>query len=56
MQIKILRTTVCGGVRVEKGAIVEASHADANTLIRMGKADPYVAPPKKETTKIFSKG
>lgn len=51
MLIRILRDTVCGQKRVKAGAMVEASDADARTLILMGKAEPAAAiQPKADTT------
>ncbi len=44
MKIKILRATMCGGKRVEKGQIVEASDKDANLLIGIKKAEPTKKP------------
>lgn len=38
MRVLILRNTVCGGVAVDAGSIVEASEQDALILMRMGKA------------------
>lgn len=66
MKIKILRGTVCGGVSVDPGMIVEASDADAYLLLRMGKAEIYdgddiakslfqVAVTPEPETKSFSK-
>jgi len=39
VKIKILRTTICGGKRVEKGKVVNASDKDGNYLIGIGKAE-----------------
>jgi hypothetical protein len=47
MKIKILRNTVCGGSVVLAGTVVDASEADAKTLIGMGKAEAVKA--KAET-------
>lgn len=41
--IKILRSTVCGGQRVEAGSTIEASINDANLLVGMKKAERVTA-------------
>jgi len=38
MKIKIVKTTVCGGVTVKAGKTVEATDEDAKELLRVGKA------------------
>ena len=52
MKILIIRDTVCGGVSVFAGDKVDASDADARTLIAYSKARAYVAPPPRETAAI----
>ena len=44
MRILSLKGTVCGGRGVKAGETVEASSADARTLILMGKAIEVSAP------------
>ena len=53
MEIKILRGTVCGGVRVLPGDVVKASARDARLLLSSGKAE--LAPKKKVTKKKAAK-
>lgn len=48
MKIKILRNTVCDRSVVMAGDVIDASEADAKTLISMGKAEPVKA--RAETT------
>jgi hypothetical protein len=40
MKIEILRSTVCDGVMVAAGEVIEASDQDALVLLTMGKAKP----------------
>jgi hypothetical protein len=40
MKIKIKRSTVCDGVSVRPGDVIEADEYHAITLIRLGKAEP----------------
>ena len=47
MKIEIKRATVCGGVPVSVGDIVEASDTDARVLIALGKAIPAAEKAKK---------
>tara|TARA_R110002020_G_scaffold88898_2_gene217714 strand:- start:207 stop:401 length:195 start_codon:yes stop_codon:yes gene_type:complete len=47
MKIEIRRSTVCGGVPVATGEIVDASGPDARTLIALGKAVPAAEKAKK---------
>ena len=47
MKIEIKRATVCGGVPVSVGDIVEASDTDARVLIALGKAIPAAEKVKK---------
>ena len=39
VKIKILRSTVCAGKRVEKGKVMDADEKDAIFLISLGKAE-----------------
>lgn len=45
MKILILTNTVCGGVAVDAGQVVDASEKDARTLLAMRRAVP--APPEQ---------
>jgi hypothetical protein len=47
--IKLLGSTVCGGERVKKGQVVEASDKDAFYLIHSGAA--VACDPEKESEK-----
>lgn len=47
MKIEIKRATVCGGVSVTPGEIVDASGPDARTLIALGKAVPVAEKAEK---------
>jgi len=47
MKIEIKRATVCGGVPVTPGEIVDASGPDARTLIALGKAVPVAEKAEK---------
>lgn len=40
MRILITRPTVCGGVFVDQGSVVDASDSDARVLIGLDKAVP----------------
>ena len=40
VKIKIVRATVCGGVCVDAGDVVDATARDARLLLAMGKAVP----------------
>ena len=46
-KVKITRSTVAGGFDCKAGQTVELDEADAQTLIRMGKAVPVEAKAKK---------
>lgn len=46
--IKILKSTVCDGLTVSPGDVVDASLSDARYLVNTKAAKPYVAPPKVE--------
>ena len=48
MKILILRDTVCGGVPVTAGSVVDASGKDARILITMRKATPAPSQPMHE--------
>ena len=47
MKIEIKRSTICGGVPVAVGDIVDASGSDARSLIALGKAIPAPEKAKK---------
>ena len=47
MKIKIIRTTVASGKRVEAGKSYDVSDRDADILTKMGKAVIDTAKPKK---------
>jgi len=54
MKVKILRTTVASGYRVESGKNYDLSDYDADLLIRMGKAEIYTPPTKSAPKKKVS--
>ena len=41
-KIKILKHTVCGGVSVGPGSVVDAPLGDARYLVNTGAAEPFV--------------
>ena len=47
MKIEIKRSTICGGMAVSAGDIVDASDFDARSLIAIGKAIPAPEKAKK---------
>jgi hypothetical protein len=40
-QILITADTVCGGIAVSAGDVIDASDRDANVLVAIGKAQPF---------------
>ena len=42
--IKIVKTTVCGGLRVSPGDVVDASLGDARYLVSTHAAEPFEKP------------
>lgn len=40
-QIRITADTVCGGIAVSAGSVIDASDRDAGVLIAIGKAQPF---------------
>ena len=63
MLIKVTKTTMVGGQLVRAGSTVEASNADAQLLIGIGKAitatiavdpEPDPQPPKRRTRNVIS--
>ncbi len=46
--IKILTRTICDKRDVAVGDVVDASPSAANTLISIGKAEPFVGEPEPE--------
>jgi hypothetical protein len=42
MRIRIIRATVCGGVAVNVGEIVDASERDARVLLALNKAETAI--------------
>ncbi len=51
MEIRMLKSTVCGGKKAAAGAVVDASATDARQLINAGKAEEYTAPKIKRRKK-----
>lgn len=49
--LEILKDTVCGGNHVKKGAVVDASPADAHYLVATGKAVKAEKPATKPKAK-----
>lgn len=45
--IKILKATVCGGLRVSPGDVVDASLGDARYLVNVKAAEPCERPAEK---------
>lgn len=46
--IKILIRTICDKQDVAVGSVVDASPSAANTLIKIGKAEPFVGEPEPD--------
>jgi len=47
MKIIITQPTVCAGIHVSIGDVIDASESDARMLICIGKADTYIEPMTK---------
>ena len=46
VKVKITQTTVCGGVKVKTGQVVDVTESEGRLLINLKKAEPVVGETK----------